>query len=164
MLAQQCTILEELLSHHYVLPSYKEVKQFKKSVKCRDGHGDNIYHDIFLLDTETRNDYLDMVSDDKNKIKVFISDKTKFAFTTNKIASKPGEKGTKEDLRGIQPDFEFRVGKFASRNNMAILPHEVYHSHRLELCEDFESKIRHEIMEIYEADYVIVTLEESPGD
>ena len=55
--------LRELLSHRYECATPKDYKDFINSCKAKDWKGNNVFHEIFMLDGEMRNKYLKVIYD-----------------------------------------------------------------------------------------------------
>lgn len=60
--ANQVDLLRELLSHEFSVLEEADYNKFKKSVECvKDERGDNVFHAIFKLHAEERNEFLKVV-------------------------------------------------------------------------------------------------------
>ena len=72
IVSRRYDFLRELLSHQYELITPKAFEEFEKSCKGKDYKGNNIFHDIFMLDCKDRNRFLKVVYDPKYQVEAFL--------------------------------------------------------------------------------------------
>ena len=64
--------MRELLSHKYECANPKDYKDFVNSCKGKDWKGNNVFHEIFMLEEEMRNKYLAVIYDPAYQVKAYL--------------------------------------------------------------------------------------------
>ena len=170
-LAQACVtarrfdFLRELLSHKYECFDKQAMKDFKNSCKGKDWKGNNIFHEVFMLEESMRNNFLNVIYDDKYKVKIYLRPQHDTRCFGLCGSSKRIE--VDHNQKDREPDKEVQIGDFWKRNRVSMQAYEMEHQQPLIVNSHivkYSPEIRELLVESFEADYVIVTSEEWPGD
>jgi hypothetical protein len=143
---------EELLSHKYELLNDRDRRIFVDSImEYTDYKGQNVFHDIFMLEKRFQKIFLHSVL--KNKVHFIV---------------KPNPKHIRVFDPNSDESFEkIFVSNFKKKNHLSLQPFEMEHQQPIEFCYLAASKsqdLKDMIFKSVQADYVIITSESEPGD
>jgi len=158
--------MRELLAHKYECANPKDYKDFVNSCKAKDWKGNNVFHEIFMLDEEMRNKYLAVIYDPAYHVKAFLRPQPKRR-CCGLLAAKNQVIEIIAPNEEREPDAVVQIGDFWKRNRISLQPYEMEHRQPLNVTEEIRGhskEITELLIQSFEADYVIVTTEEWPGD
>ena len=104
------------MSHTYEVLDPKDAEVLKTSARGKDDRGNNIYHEIFKLEKNKRNKFLELILDEKYFLKILVKPfEKKCCKRINKVV-----------LEEIQPEL-YAIGDIGKRNKDSIEPSELEH-------------------------------------
>jgi hypothetical protein len=157
VLSRRLDFLRELLSHQYEVMNPKQVDIMAKTCQGKDIFGNNVFHEIFQLPRDTRNKYLEVIFDEKYHVKIYMRPQYSCCWCCKKYKIHDEEKWE----RSVQ------IGKFKKRNRLSFLPTDYEFESPIIVTPAITKKskeVRKVLVESLEADFVIVTSEDRPGD
>ena len=126
MTSRRYDFLRELLSHKYECANPKDYKDFVNSCKGKDWKGNNVFHEIFMLEEEMRNKYLAVIYDPAYQVKAYLRPQPK-----KRCCSCLGSKNQVVEIAAPNeerdPDDEVQIGDFWKRNRISLQPYEMEH-------------------------------------
>ena len=153
--AERVDFLRELLRHDYEMADPQTFEVFEKSCKNKDHKGDNVFHEVFKLDVEKRNQFLNVIF--QNHVKLYCSKIEPGCCKSNKVAI----------AQYTEEPKKVEIGEFGKRNRLSFKPTDYEHEYPIKVSSEIAEQsttIQDELRDGLQADYVIVTEEAFPGD
>jgi hypothetical protein len=152
--------MRELLSHKYEVRNPKEIEVLARTCKGKDIFGNNIFHEVFQMEADVRNEYLELIFDPQYHVKIYMAPQYSCCLCCRKLI-----KNTVQD-EDAPPLREVQIGEFTKRNRLSFLPTDYEFEDPVITTPPLKERreIQKLLVESLEADYVIVTSEDRPGD